>query len=101
MRACEHDIHVCVCKAEYLLFNLECHEGKLKMISKKYILTCVKVGYLNSVYHNILICINRHELDKIITWYNACFPSLYVGNILISSQNLILTYKLKKFSNPY
>lgn len=65
LRVCEHDI--CVCKAEYLLFNLECHEGKLEMIFKKYILTCVRVGHLNSVYHNILICIDQHKLDKIIT----------------------------------
>lgn len=63
LKVCEHDR--CVFKAFFL--NLECHDGKLEMIFKKYILTCVKVGHLNSVYHSILICIDRHKLDNIIT----------------------------------
>lgn len=50
-----------VCVKPDVLSNLECYEGKLEMIFKKYILTCVKLGHLISDHHNILICFDRHN----------------------------------------
>lgn len=48
---CDHGR--CVCRAGYILFNLECYEGKLEMIFQKYISICIKEEQVIFVHRTI------------------------------------------------
>lgn len=53
----------CVCKTGYVLYNLECHKGKLELLFKKYILKGFKEGHVSLEWIYML----WHYLDKQIT----------------------------------
>lgn len=79
--ACE--LGRCVCRTGFVLINLECHEGELEILYKKYKL---KRGTFNfRSFHNILICYRINLTSEKLMTYDV-FPFH-----IISSQIFLLT----------
>lgn len=75
----------CVCRTGFVLINLECHEGELEILYKKYKL---KRGTFNfRSFHNILICYHINLTSEKLMTYDV-FPFH-----IISSQIFLLTSK--------